>query len=122
MKIIPVLIIIIVAAIAAVIAIGVTGGFEPGSTTTHTPTPIPTATSLPAVIMSCEEARDAIQDALEAYNTAHGNWPTMDGEPGDIEWTELVPDFMEAVPANDSKCDWQVNSDPEGDVCVLNRC
>ena len=130
MKIIPVLIIILVAAIAVIVAIGVTGGFEPGSTPTSTaePTPTPastptaTLTPLPTVVMGCVEARDTIQDALESYNTEYGNWPTMDGEPGEIEWTKLVPNFMEAVPANDSKCDWWVNSDPEGEVCVQNTC
>ncbi len=89
---------------------------------TPTPTPATTLTPLPIVSMSCEEARDTIQDALESYNTEYGNWPTMDGEPGDIQWTKLVPDFMTAVPANDSKCHWQVNGHPEGEVCVPKRC
>ncbi|MGB2800574.1 MAG: hypothetical protein WBC82_12115 [Dehalococcoidia bacterium] len=126
MKIIPVLIIILVAAIAVIVAIGVTGGFEPGSTPTSTaeptPTPAATPTSLPIVVMSCDQAKNAIQEALDAYNAEQGEWPTADGQPGDIEWTELVPDFMEAVPANDSKCHWQVNSDPEGEVCVQHTC
>jgi len=87
-----------------------------------TPTPTSTPTPLPTVIMTCEEARDAIQDALDAYHAEYGEWPTADGQPGDIEWTKIVPDFMAAVPVNDSKCDWQVNSDPEGEVCLLNQC
>jgi len=67
--------------------------------------------------MSCVVARDIIQDALNAYNTQYQEWPTADGQPGDIEWTKLVPDFMAGVPYNDSLCDWSVNSDPEGEVC-----
>ena len=114
MKIIPVLIIILVAAIAVIVAIGVAGWLEPGST--------PTPTSLPTVSMSCNEAKNGIQAALDDYHDSYGEWPTADGQPGDIEWTELVPDFMDAVPANDSKCDWQVNSDPEGEVCVQHTC
>ena len=118
MKIIPVLIIILVAAIAVIVAIGVKGGFAPGPT----PTPPPTATSLPTVIMGCTEARNAIQDALDLYHAEYGEWPTADGQPGDIEWTKLVPDFMAGIPSNDSKCEWQVNSDPEGVVCLRNIC
>jgi hypothetical protein len=72
--------------------------------------------------MSCTEARDTIQDALDAYNTEYGNWPTADGQPGDIEWTKLVPDFMAGVPSNDIECDWWVNSNPEGDVCLQFFC
>ena len=86
------------------------------------PTPTPTPTPLPTVTMSCEEAKDAIQAAFDAYHAAEGEWPTSDGLPGDIEWTKLVPDFMAGIPANDSLCYWQVNSDPEGEVCLLNRC
>ena len=87
-----------------------------GGGSATTPTPLPTAA------MSCEEARDTIQAAIYAYHVEHTEWPTADGQPGDIEWTKLVPDFMAAVPTNDSKCDWQVNSDPEGEVCVLHTC
>ena len=72
--------------------------------------------------MSCDQTKNAIQAALDAYDTEHGEWPTADGQPGDIEWTKLVPNFMEAVPANDSDCDWWVNSDPEGEVCVQHTC
>jgi len=93
-----------------------------GPEPTPTPTPTATPTPLPTVTMSCEEARDAIQAALDAYHDETGEWPTSDGQPGDIEWTELVPDFMAGIPANDSMCKWQVNSDPLGEVCLLNAC
>jgi hypothetical protein len=86
----------------------------PGPTTT----PIPLLT----VSMSCTQARDAIQVALDAYHTEKGKWPTADGQPGDIEWSKFVPDYMEGVPSNDSKCDWGVNGDPEGKVCLQHIC
>ncbi len=116
-RIVPVVLVIVLIVVAVVITVGVKGGFAPGPTTT--PTPTPTASFAPS---ACEIARDSIQAALDDYYAEYGEWPTANGQPGDIEWTELVPDFMEAVPANDSKCDWQVNSDPEGKVCVPKRC
>ena len=63
----------------------------------------------------------AIQAALDAYHDENGEWPTDDGGPGGIEWEELVPDFLSEIPSA-SKCDWQVNSDPEGEVCVPEHC
>jgi len=86
------------------------------------PTPTATPTPLPTVVMSCVQARDTIQQALSDYNAEHGEWPTSNGQPGDIEWTKLVPDFMAGIPANDSSCDWWVNSDPEGKVCLQHWC
>ena len=80
------------------------------------PTPPPT------ISMSCIEARNAIQDALDVYNTQYQEWPTTDGQPGDIEWIKLAPDFITGVPSNDSLCDWWVNRDPEGEVCLQNMC
>jgi len=87
-----------------------------------TPTPTGTPQPVPTVAMSCVEAQDAIQQALDAYHAKHGNWPTADGEPGDIVWPNLVPEFMEYGPGNDNKCDWWVNSDPEGEVCLMHQC
>jgi hypothetical protein len=87
-----------------------------------TPTPVPTPVPLPTISMSCVEARNAIQDALSVHTTQYQEWPTADGDPGDIEWTKLTPDFMAGVPSNDSLCDWWVNSDPEGTVCLQNMC
>lgn len=94
----------------------------PGATPTPTPTPTATPTPLPTVTMSCEQARDAIQVALDDYYAEHGQWPTADGQPGDIQWAKLVPDFITGVPSNDSTCDWQVNSEPEGEVCIGHWC
>jgi peptidylprolyl isomerase len=76
----------------------------------------------PTITMSCEQARDAIQEALTHYHDEYGKWPTADGQPGDIVWTKLVPNFMEGTPSNDSDCNWWVNSDPEGEVCLQNTC
>ena len=98
-----------------------------GSGPTATPIPVPTLTPTqeptpgrtPA---NCEAHRDAIQAALYAYQGEEGKWPTADGEPGDIEWDKLVPRFLGDVPSTDSKCYWQVNSDPYGEVCVLKTC
>ena len=100
------------------------GGEEsvPTPTPTVTPTPTPTPTPLPTVVMSCDQARDAIQIALDAYYAVHGEWPTIDGQPGDIDWINLVSDFIDGIPSNDNKCEWWVNSNPEGDVCLQNVC
>ena len=116
-KILPVvLVVFLVVAVGVVITIGVKGGFAPGPT--PTPTSTGTPTPLPTVAMTCEQAKHAIQDALDDYHDDYGEWPTADGQPGDIEWTKLVPDFMAGIPSNDSRCHWRVNSDPEGEVCV----
>ena len=88
----------------------------PGAEPTPTPTPMPTAE------MSCTVARDSVQVAISMYYAATAEWPTLDGEPGAIDWAKLVPDFMDAVPTNDAKCGWAVNSSPAGVVCVQNRC
>ena len=84
-----------------------------------TPTPTPTVTHTPT---QCEADRDAIQAALDAYHDETGEWPTADGQPGDIDWDKLVPDFLSDIPLTDSICDWRVNSDPEGEVCIGHWC
>jgi hypothetical protein len=68
------------------------------------------------------EARDTIQNALNGYDIQYQEWPTANGQPGDIEWVKLVPEFMTGIPSNDSLCDWWVNSNPEGEVCLQNMC
>ena len=93
-------------------------GGSPGTTSTPTGTPQP----VPTVAMSCQEAWDATQEALDAYHAKYGDWPTADGKPGDIVWPKLVPEFMEYGPGNDNKCDWWVESDPEGQVCRCYEC
>lgn len=98
------------------------GACNPGGDPGSTPTPGGTPQPVPTVTMTCEQARDAIQQALDAYHGKYGDWPTADGAPGDIVWPKLVPEFMEYGASNDSKCDWQVNSNPLGQVCVQDRC
>lgn len=97
----------------------------PTSTSTLVPTPTinPTETPLPTrETGSCVPDRDDIQIALDAYHTENGDWPTADGQPGDIEWGKLVPDLLDGVPHTDSSCEWQVDDDPEGSVCLLTPC
>ena len=86
---------------------------------TPTPTPTPTPGRTPT---KCEVDRDAIQVALDAYHAEKGEWPTADGQPGNIEWGKLVPGFLDDIPGTDSRCHWQVNSDPEGEVCLWKTC
>jgi len=86
------------------------GGGESEATPTPTPTPTP-----------CEADRSAVQAALYAYHMQNEEWPTETGEPGDIEWEKLVPSFLPDIPTTDDNCDWSVNSDPEGGVCVGER-
>ena len=99
------------------------GGGEPEATPTPMPTLTPTQEPTPGrTPTQCETDRDAVQAALDAYHDDTGEWPTADGQPGDIDWDELVPGFLDEVPSTNSKCDWQVNSDPEGKVCLWERC
>jgi len=89
----------------------------PTATVTETVTPAPTAP-----VSSCEKDKNDIQAALNAYHAANGDWPTANGQPGDIVWDKLVPQYMSAMPLIDSSCNWQVNSNPEGSVCVAHTC
>jgi hypothetical protein len=99
------------------------GGDEPETTPTPAPTLTPTPEPTPGRTPTrCEVDRDAIQAALDTYHDDTGEWPTADGQPGNIEWDKLVADFLDEKPSTDSKCDWQVNSNPEGQVCLWERC
>ena len=84
-----------------------------------TPTPTATATVQKT---QCETDRDTIQEALNAYNEANDDWPTANGQPGDIVWDKLVPQYLSAMPSIDSSCDWQVSGNPAGTVCVAHTC
>lgn len=88
------------------------------------PVPVPAITQKPPILpkTKCEIDRDSIQIALDAYYEANGVWPTEDGGTGDIVWEALVPVHIEAIPAMDNTCEWQVNSNPEGKVCLLKPC
>jgi len=107
MKIGPMAIIIILGML--LIGIFACGG---GGDSEATPTPTPTP---------CEADRSAVQAAIYAYHMQNEEWPTETGEPGDIVWEKLVPEFLPDIPTTDDNCDWSVNSDPEGEVCVGER-
>jgi hypothetical protein len=79
--------------------------------------PAPTVQKTP-----CETDRDSIQKSLNAYNEANDDWPTANGQPGDIVWDKLVPEYMSEMPVIDDQCDWQVSGNPEGTVCVAHTC
>lgn len=70
----------------------------------------------------CAPDRDATQAAIDAYHAKYGGWPTADGEPGDMDWDKLMPEFLPHKPATDTKCMWGVNGDPEGEVCLQHVC
>jgi len=80
-------------------------------------TPLPTRDT-----GSCIPDRDEIQVALDTYYAENGEWPTIDGYPGDIEWAKLIPELLDGVPYTDSSCEWQVDDDPEGAICLLTPC
>jgi hypothetical protein len=111
--------VISILALSILLVPGLACGSGDDPTLTPTPTQEPTPGRTPT---KCEADRDAIQVVLGAYHDDTGEWPTADGQPGDIEWDELVPGFLDEVPSTDSKCEWQVNSDPEGQVCLWDRC
>ena len=85
----------------------------PDSTTEATPTTVATLSA-----GDCVTDRDAIQAAVDAYHRDHGEWPTADGRPGAIIWSKLVNDYLPYHPYTRVHCYWQVNSYPEGEVCV----
>lgn len=70
----------------------------------------------------CAPDRDATGAAIAAYHAKYGDWPTASGEPGDMDWDKLVPEFLPHKPDTNSKCQWGVNGDPEGQVCLQHRC
>ena len=82
-----------------------------------TPPPVPTKT-----ISQCEKDELAVQAALDAYYLELEKWPTVDGLPGEIAWEEIVPTYMDEMPFANNKCEWRVNSDPEGSACMGRRC
>jgi hypothetical protein len=111
------------------------GNSTAGATPSPTPTPSPTSSASPTLTSTmtptttlgpegCEPDRDAIQAAINAYHAENGDWPTTTtfGDPGNIKWSKLVPDYLPYIPHTDARCDWQVNTDPEGEVCLWEKC
>ena len=90
---------------------------SPTPSITQTPAPTPTATETEELNW-CEQSRNDMQLAVDAYYADHGRWPTGDGQPGDIDWDCLVPDYIDSIPYTDSNCDWGVSDDPLGNMCV----
>jgi hypothetical protein len=90
---------------------------EPEAESTHTLTPTPTVQKT-----QCEIDTENTQVALDDYFDAHGSWPTSNGSLGKIEWDKLVPEFLSATPSTANSCKWQVNSNPEGQVCKPSGC
>lgn len=80
--------------------------------------PVPTATG---VERSCSDDVHIIQEAADAYFLAEWQWPTAGGGAGDIVWDKLIPEYLDAIPAGDDACDWQVNSSPLGTVCLWDK-
>ena len=75
--------------------------------------------------VKCDYDRDAINAVLRPYYAEHGEWPTADGQPGDIDWDKLVPEYLPYIPKTDNKCQWgirEVDGDPPGKACIQNRC
>ena len=102
--------------LAVIVAFGV--ACDVGERTPATPT----ATLGPS---GCNYDRDAINAVLGPYYAEHGEWPTADGQPGDMDWDKLVPEYLPYIPKTDSKCQWgvrEVEGDPPGKACIQNRC
>lgn len=88
----------------------------------QTAAPTPTATSPSAQSGSqCSDDLQRIASAFDAYYAANSVWPTADGGPGDVDWTKLVPESLDEIPVTDADCDWQVNTAPEGTVCIFDK-
>jgi len=116
MKVPIIIIIVLYLALVAVVIVFATKE-EPKAE--FTPTPTPTAT---APVSNCEKDKSDIQAALNAYHEDNADWPTANGQAGDIVWDKLVPEYMSTMPVIDGDCDWQVSSNPEGNVCVAHTC
>ena len=70
----------------------------------------------------CELDMEMIQNAIDVYNSQYDQWPTINGQPGPIEWDKIVPEYMEVMPYADNRCQWKVDDDPEGFVCKEEDC
>jgi len=78
----------------------------------------PNTTAVPTATPSIYDIDiNAIESAVSEYYKDNGQWPTADGQPGDIVWDKLVPTYINSVPATDAKCDWYIDDDPPGEIC-----
>ena len=80
------------------------------------------ALSLTAMIGNAEQSSCAvderhIQTAVYSYYYDAGGWPTADsGDAAVIQWTDLVPSYLNEVPSSDDDCGWGI--DTGGTVCT----
>jgi len=66
---------------------------------------------------ACEVDERNIQTAVYSYHYDNGVWPTADSEDSAvIQWTDLVPSYLNAVPSGDDDCGWGI--DTGGKVCI----
>jgi prepilin-type N-terminal cleavage/methylation domain-containing protein len=72
---------------------------------------------------ACEAEQQSLQTSVYTYYYENdGDWPTADGNPGAISYTLLIGGYIDATPQYDDggadDCDWVVDEDVEGQVCV----
>ncbi len=104
-------------------------------TPTQTPTVLPTppVTETPSISepteptptrkkSRCETDMEVIQAAIDVYSSEYDQWPTINGQPGDVDWDKMIPDYMDEKPYDNDKCKWGVNSDPVGIACIGHYC
>lgn len=67
---------------------------------------------------ACEADENAIQTSVYSYYYENaGSWPTTGGGAGaDIDFTLLVPDYLNETPGSDTGCTWGL--DDGGEVCT----
>lgn len=67
---------------------------------------------------ACKADKHAIQAAIYSYYHYNGgDWPTADGEDSAvIQWTDLVPSYLNEIPGSDGDCAWGIDTD--GIVCT----
>ena len=66
---------------------------------------------------ACAVDERHIQTAVYSYHYDTGAWPTADsGDAAVIQWTDLVPGYLNAIPSGEDDCGWGI--DTGGKVCT----
>ena len=66
---------------------------------------------------ACAVDERHIQTAVYSYHYDTGAWPTADsGDAAVIQWADLVPGYLNAIPSGDDDCGWGI--DTGGTVCA----
>ena len=66
---------------------------------------------------ACEADEQAIQTAVYSYYYDNGVWPTAtNNAAADIQWSDLVPGYLNETPGSDTDCDWGIETG--GQVCA----